>query len=106
MVYDFLTTPTKEQLESRTKLTKLVGIEPLGKIAPLVKILEDEGFSLVISEPPQELHSILTPSGNVLNPLNHKNVLNNRSMKENPEINNACLYFGAYLGSSSKSPQP
>ena len=93
---------TREQKISSTRLTEMVSREDLGEMASMVKVLEEEGFSLVISNPPQTIYSILMPSRKVLDVSRNKQILDNMSREENPEINDACLYFGVYLSFFSR----
>ena len=98
MEYDFLTTePTREQKVSSTKLTSLVSEEDLGKMAPIVKELEEEGFLLIDSNPSHAAYSILMPSRKILDVARNKRALDNCSEEPNSEISKACLYFGTYI---------
>ena len=67
--------PTSAQNNSKKKLTSLVSEKDLGGMAPIVRNLEDEGFLLIDSDPPQETYSILMPSGKVLDVARNKREL-------------------------------
>ena len=88
---------TSWQKDSSKKLTSLVSPEDLGDAEPIIRKLEDEGFSLVQSKYNPRMCSVLMPSGKVLDVEGNKEALDNIFPRTDSDLGHACIYFGFYM---------